>query len=102
MREELVFCGTPVVERVVAGIDSDLTVEAVVEEGALLQPGDVALTLEGPLAGMRTAERTFLNFLLRMSGVATLTRRFVGAVEGLPVQILDTRKTTPGFRQVEK
>ena len=101
-REELVYCGTPVVERVVAGIDPALQVTALAEEGAVLQPGDAALELEGPLAGMLTAERTFLNFLLRMSGVATMTRRFVDAVAGFPVQILDTRKTTPGFRQLEK
>jgi nicotinate-nucleotide pyrophosphorylase (carboxylating) len=63
---------------------------------------DVVARLEGPAAGILTAERTALNFLCRLSGIATLTARFVKAVEGTGVQILDTRKTTPGLRELEK
>jgi nicotinate-nucleotide pyrophosphorylase (carboxylating) len=68
-----------------------------------LEPArDVVARLEGPAAGILTAERTALNFLCRLSGIATLTARFVKAVEGTGVQILDTRKTTPGLRELEK
>ena len=68
-----------------------------------LEPAkDVVARLEGPAAGILTAERTALNFLGRLSGIATLTARYVEAVEGTGVQILDTRKTTPGLRELEK
>ena len=68
-----------------------------------LEPAkDVVARLEGPAAGILTAERTALNFLGRLSGIATLTARYVQAVEGTGVQILDTRKTTPGLRELEK
>ena len=68
-----------------------------------LEPAkDVVARLDGPAAGILTAERTALNFLARLSGIATLTARYVDAVEGTGVQILDTRKTTPGLRELEK
>lgn len=71
-------------------------------EGDRVAPGDVLARLEGPLPAILTAERVALNLLQRLSGVATLTRRFVHAVEGTGVRIVDTRKTTPGLRYLEK
>jgi nicotinate-nucleotide pyrophosphorylase (carboxylating) len=72
------------------------------EEGDLLGPGDVVGHVDGLLASVLTAERTALNFLCHLSGVATLTSQFVAAVQGTGVRILDTRKTTPGLRALEK
>jgi nicotinate-nucleotide pyrophosphorylase (carboxylating) len=71
-------------------------------DGTLVQPGDVVMRVRGPGRALLTGERVALNFLQRLSGVATLTRRFVDAIEGTGAQILDTRKTTPGWRALEK
>lgn len=76
--------------------------EEVVADGARVEPGTVVGRAKGPLAGLLRAERTALNLLARLSGVATLTRRFVTAAEGHAARILDTRKTTPGYRALEK
>jgi nicotinate-nucleotide pyrophosphorylase (carboxylating) len=72
------------------------------EDGARVQRGDIVLYLTGHARSLLSAERVALNFLQRMSGIATLTRRFVDAVAGTGTQILDTRKTTPGWRVLEK
>ena len=88
------------------GVIAGLDVAAAVFErfDVRLEPGqgDVVARLEGPAAGILTAERTALNFLGRLSGIATLTSRYVKAVEGTGARILDTRKTTPGLRELEK
>ncbi len=86
---------------VIAGLDVAAAVFARFD--VALEPAkDMVARLEGPAAGILTAERTALNFLGRLSGIATLTARYVKAVEGTGVQILDTRKTTPGLRELEK
>ena len=86
---------------VIAGLDVAAAVFARFD--VELEPAkDVVARLEGPAASILTAERTALNFLGRLSGIATLTARYVKAVEGTGVQILDTRKTTPGLRELEK
>jgi len=72
------------------------------EDGARVRPGDQVLVIEGPARALLAAERTALNFLIRLSGIATLTARFVKAVEGTGARILDTRKTTPGLRVLER
>ena len=82
-------------------VDPELKVEALAPEGVWREPGPL-LRIEGSAASILTAERTALNLLGRLSGVATLTARFVAAVEGTGVRILDTRKTTPGMRALEK
>ena len=79
-----------------------LDVRIVREDGETLAPGDTALEITGPVRGILTAERTALNFIQRLSGVATLTRAFVEAVKPHRAVILDTRKTTPGLRALEK
>jgi nicotinate-nucleotide pyrophosphorylase (carboxylating) len=80
----------------------DVVIERLSPEGAWQEPGTAVLRVTGPAAAILTAERTALNFLQRLSGVATLTARYVGAIEGTGARILDTRKTTPTLRPLEK
>jgi nicotinate-nucleotide pyrophosphorylase (carboxylating) len=96
-----VLAGLAVGEAVFRRLDAELGVERVASEGEWRAPGPV-MELEGRAASILTAERVALNFIGRLSGVATLTARFVGAVDGTGVRILDTRKTTPGLRALEK
>lgn len=101
-KAEGVVCGLPVVEATFARVSPTLTLRPLVEEGGRVGPGEEIAVVEGPLAPMLSAERVALNFLQRLSGIATLTRRFVDQAAGLPVRIADTRKTTPGLRLVER
>jgi nicotinate-nucleotide pyrophosphorylase (carboxylating) len=84
-----------------AQIDDTVIVEWRLDDGAEVEPGDVIARVEGPLPSILTGERTALNFLRHLSGVATMTRRFVRATHG-KATVLDTRKTTPGLRALEK
>ncbi len=97
-----VVAGVDVAAEVFRRVGSELTVRAVTRDGAAVSPGDSILEISGPTRGILTGERVALNFLQRLSGVATLTRRYVEALEGTSCRILDTRKTTPGFRSLEK
>ena len=99
---DLIVSGAEVAARVFARVDSRIKVTAIAKEGARLRRGAVALRVAGPTASILTAERTALNFLQRLSGIATLSRRFADAVKGTGVRVVDTRKTTPGFRALEK
>jgi nicotinate-nucleotide pyrophosphorylase (carboxylating) len=101
-REAGVLCGCPWAEAVFAVLDSRVTSRWLVEEGGRLHPGQVFAELTGPARALLSGERTALNFLQTLSGTATLTRRYVEAVAGLAVQILDTRKTLPGLRLAQK
>jgi len=102
LKEPGVVCGLPVVEAVFRALDPNLSFEPSAADGDRFeQPVDLA-RLGGRTRAVLTAERTALNLLGRMSGIATLTRRFVDAIEGTGVEILDTRKTTPGLRSLEK
>lgn len=83
-------------------VDPEVRVEPHVPDGAPVETGDVVLSLSGPARALLTGERVALNFLGRLSGVATATRAFVRAVEGTAARVIDTRKTTPGFRKLEK
>ena len=94
-----VFAGEQIVH-LAAG--NDLTVEQSVRDGNAVQPGDRIATLAGPVRRLLGIERTLLNFLQRLSGVATLTRLYVEAVKGTSAKIYDTRKTIPGWRQLDK
>jgi nicotinate-nucleotide pyrophosphorylase (carboxylating) len=102
LKEPGVVCGLAMIEAVFRALDPEVRVEARVEEGALVESRTAVARLRGPLRAILTGERTALNFLGRLSGIATLTRRYVDAVEGTGVAILDTRKTTPGLRALEK
>lgn len=101
-RAEGVLAGLPVVGAVFARVDPSLRLEALVEDGSPVSSGQHLARIEGAVAGMLRAERTALNFLQRISGVATETARYVRAVEGLPARILDTRKTPPDHRHLDK
>lgn len=83
-------------------VDAAVRVEPHQPDGALVEPGDVVLSVEGPARALLTGERVALNFLGRLSGVATATRRYVQAVAGTGARVVDTRKTTPGLRRLEK
>jgi nicotinate-nucleotide pyrophosphorylase (carboxylating) len=96
-----VIAGLEAARAVFQRVEPELRFEARVEEGVWREEGLVA-EVEGPARGILTAERTALNFLQRLSGVATMTARFVREVEGTGARILDTRKTTPGLRELEK
>jgi len=102
VKEPGVVCGLAVAEAVFRAVDSELRFERLVEEGASVAAGTAVARVAGAERAILTGERTALNFLARLSGIATLTRRYVDAVEGTGAAILDTRKTTPGLRALEK
>lgn len=97
-----VIAGLRVATEVFRQIDDQLKLTSAFQDGASVKPGDEILTIVGNTAGILSAERTALNFLQRLSGIATLTSRFVQAVAHTKTRILDTRKTTPGLRLLEK
>jgi nicotinate-nucleotide pyrophosphorylase (carboxylating) len=97
-----VISGLEVADAVFARVDPAVTFTPVVAEGTWVEPGTVVATVEGPARGVLIGERTALNLMQRLSGVATITRRFVEAIEGTGAQLVDTRKTTPGMRWLEK
>lgn len=97
-----VIAGLAVAERVFHRVDSRIHVTPRTEDGARVDVDDLLAEVAGPARGILTAERTALNFLQRMSGIATLTAAYVDAVAGTGVRILDTRKTSPGLRMLDK
>jgi nicotinate-nucleotide pyrophosphorylase (carboxylating) len=102
-RSPLVVCGGPVFARAFYRVDPGLRVEERLAEGTRAEPGDVLWLVEGSARAILMAERTALNFSQRLAGVATLTRRFVDAIPaGAKLRIVDTRKTTPGLRFLER
>jgi nicotinate-nucleotide pyrophosphorylase (carboxylating) len=101
-RQPGILAGLPAAELTFALVDPTLLFEPVRADGSPLQAGDRLAVLSGKARSILRGERTALNFLQRLSGIASLTRRFVDAVAGLPCQILDTRKTLPGWRRLEK
>ena len=101
-KEAAVAAGVEVGAEVFRRVDPKLKVRVVRESGARVVKGNTVLEISGPVRSILTAERVALNFIQRLSGVATLTRRFVAAAGRSPARILDTRKTTPGLRALEK
>jgi len=101
-KEELVVAGLAAAEAAFHACDPTLRLEYAAKDGDRLEAGRRVLRVSGGLAAILTAERTALNFLGRLCGVATLSRRFADAVQGTSARILDTRKTTPGWRLLEK
>jgi nicotinate-nucleotide pyrophosphorylase (carboxylating) len=97
-----VVSGVELAARVFSVVDPDLDVEALIEDGSRVAAGALLIRVEGSARSILTAERTALNFLQRLSGIATLTAKYVEAVKGCRAEILDTRKTTPGYRLLEK
>jgi nicotinate-nucleotide pyrophosphorylase (carboxylating) len=101
-REPLIVCGLEIAFAVFHEIDPQIQLRAKIREGERADPGDVLAAVQGNLRGILAAERTALNFLMRLCGVASFTRRFVDAVDGTGVRIVDTRKTLPGWRSLDK
>lgn len=101
-RDDLVVCGLPLAAAVMNEIDPTARFACLVEDGAAVQPGDQIATIEGQARSLLSAERTMLNFLIHLSGVATQSRRFAQAVAGTTATVVDTRKTIPGLRAWEK
>ncbi len=99
---DLVICGLEVAARVFAKVDPALKVQLTAEDGDRVKKGGVVLRVAGPTAALLTAERTALNFIQRLTGIATQARKFAAAVAGTGVRIVDTRKTTPAWRALEK
>ncbi|MCW1883643.1 carboxylating nicotinate-nucleotide diphosphorylase [Luteolibacter flavescens] len=101
-RESGVLSGGDVALEVLRQVDTSIEVTLLVEDGSRISSGAYLIKLEGPARSLLTAERTVLNFLQRMSGVASATRQYVDAVKGTNANILDTRKTIPGWRRLDK
>jgi nicotinate-nucleotide pyrophosphorylase (carboxylating) len=101
-RQRGVIAGLPAAQLTLAEYDAQATFTPQVEDGALVERGTRVATVSGSARTLLTAERVMLNFLGRLSGVATLTRRYCDAVAGTKARIYDTRKTTPGWRRLEK
>jgi nicotinate-nucleotide pyrophosphorylase (carboxylating) len=97
-----VIAGLPAAEHVFALVDPTVSFQTLVPDGTAVQPGTQLAVVSGPMGSILSAERTALNFVQRLSGVATQTRRYVDLVVDLPARVLDTRKTTPGWRLLEK
>jgi nicotinate-nucleotide pyrophosphorylase (carboxylating) len=101
-REPLVVCGLVLAEAVFREVSGALEITSQVKDGQAVAKGEVLSNIQGPARSILTAERVALNFVQRLSGVSTMTARFVQAVAGTRARILDTRKTTPGWRRLEK
>lgn len=101
-KENGIISGIKIVGVIFSYVDGQVTVESTVEDGAMVKPGDVLAELHGPVRSLLTGERVALNFLQRMSGIATLTHKYVHAVAGTKAKITDTRKTAPGLRVLDK
>jgi nicotinate-nucleotide pyrophosphorylase (carboxylating) len=101
-KEDFILAGIPFAERAFKLINSDLKFKAVKREGIKVKEGSVIAKIHGDTRSLLMAERVALNLLQRLSGIATLTHEFVECVKGLPVRIVDTRKTIPGLRFLEK
>ncbi len=101
-RERAVVAGAEVAAEVFRRVDPTLNVQVLLPDGSVVNGGEVILEVRGPARSILTAERVALNFLQRLSGVATLTRQFVDGMGKSNAQVLDTRKTTPGLRALEK
>lgn len=102
VKDHGILAGLELAQAICARSDQALHLRPLLLDGARIAPGDIAFTLQGPTRSILLVERVLLNFMQRLSGIATLTRRFVDAVEGTGCRVLDTRKTTPGLRAMEK
>lgn len=102
IKEDGILAGVEVAEKVLHKVDPSIKMTVMIKDGAEVKKGDIAFTAEGPVRSLLIAERTMLNIMQRMSGVATMTRRYQDELKGLHTRVLDTRKTTPGMRMLEK
>ena len=102
IKEEGILAGVNMARRVFAAFDPELQMDVFLEDGTHVMPGDVAFVVSGKVRSLLQTERLMLNIMQRMSGIATVTRKYADRLEGLHTKVLDTRKTTPGLRMLEK
>lgn len=102
IKEDGILAGVEVAKRVFARFDPTMKVEVLINDGAEVKKGDIAMIVTGKIRSLLQTERLMLNIMQRMSGIATMTRRYVKRLEGTKTRVLDTRKTTPGMRMLEK
>jgi len=102
VKEEGIIAGVKIAEKIFRKIDSDLTFELLIKDGTKVKPGDIVFYISGSTHSILQAERLVLNFMQRMSGIASNTNQYVKKLNGLKTKVLDTRKTTPGLRAIEK
>ncbi len=102
VKQQGVIAGVEVARKVFRLTGETISMEVLIPDGSAVKPGDIVFLAEGPVIRLLQAERLVLNYMQRMSGIATHTRQYVKALEGLPAKVLDTRKTTPNMRLWEK
>lgn len=102
IKEEGVLAGVEIAKQVFRRFDDTMQVEVFIQDGAHVKPGDVAMIVTGKVQSLLQTERLMLNIMQRMSGIATMTARYVERLKGTNTRVLDTRKTTPGMRMLEK
>lgn len=102
IKEAGVLAGVEMAQRIFKAFDPELKTEVFIQDGTEVKPGDVAFITEGRVRSLLQTERLMLNVMQRMSGIATVTRKYVKQLDGLNTRVLDTRKTTPGLRMIEK
>lgn len=102
VKEEGILAGVRIARKVFDKFDPSLKMTVMIDDGAHVKPGDVAFVVEGPVRSLLQTERIMLNIMQRMSGIATMTARYQSELNGLKTKVLDTRKTTPGMRILEK
>ena len=102
IKEEGVFAGVEIAKEVFRRFDPTMEVEVFIEDGTHVKPGDIVMSVKGKIQSLLQTERLMLNILQRMSGIATMTNKYVERLKGTKTRVLDTRKTTPGMRMLEK
>ena len=102
IKEEGILAGIEIAKAVFSKLDSELEIEVYIEDGSRVKPGDEAFVVRGKVQSILQAERLVLNIMQRMSGIATITNKYVKLLKGTKAKVLDTRKTTPGVRILEK
>ena len=102
VKEEGILAGVDIARRVFHKFDSNLKMTVFIQDGARVKPGDIAFVVEGRVQSLLQTERLMLNIMQRMSGIATMTAKYMDELKGLKTKVLDTRKTTPGMRMLEK
>jgi len=102
IKEEGVFAGVDIAKEVFRRFDPTMEVEVYIQDGTHVKPGDIVMSVKGKIQSLLQTERLMLNILQRMSGIATMTAKYVKRLEGTKTRVLDTRKTTPGMRMLEK
>lgn len=102
IKEQGILAGIEIAKLIFNRFDPEMKVEVLINDGTEVKPGDVAMLVEGKVQSLLQTERLMLNVMQRMSGIATMTRKYVNRLEGTNTRVLDTRKTTPGLRTLEK